>query len=139
MSFFYVENWSFKTNHLLPTSVGTIMKNNHIIVGFGRLVAPFNRQVSLPFSATSRLQRLERFSLVESRVTSRSGTCYYQISGRKGGTLSNIITPLQTSRRSIFRLSLRELLLGINILLPLCILFGHGSTRLFYKVTKVFF
>lgn len=35
MSFFYVENCSFWLNHLLPTTVGTIMKNNHIIVGLG--------------------------------------------------------------------------------------------------------
>lgn len=34
MSFFYVENCSFQHNHLLPTTVETIMKNNHgIIVG----------------------------------------------------------------------------------------------------------
>lgn len=52
MSFFYVENWPFSTNHLLPTSVGTIMKNNHIIVSLVGLVAPLGRQISLPFSVT---------------------------------------------------------------------------------------
>lgn len=33
MSFFLASKIALKRNHLLPTNVGTIMKNNHIIVG----------------------------------------------------------------------------------------------------------